>query len=63
MNLKRSLKRACREPRGVSVGNLLRRVWGLDGEAGTGRDRGEGHVPSGSLASVGPAGTSRINHS
>ena len=39
MNLKSSLKRACRKPRGVSVGNLLRRVGGSDGEA---RERSDG---------------------
>lgn len=40
LNLKRSLKRPCREPRGISVGNLLKRVWGLDEEEGVGREMG-----------------------
>lgn len=34
LNLKSSLQRACREPRGINVGNLLKRVKGSDGEAG-----------------------------
>jgi len=38
LNLKRSFKRACRESRGMSGGNLLRRIWGLGGEAGEVRD-------------------------
>jgi hypothetical protein len=38
LNLKSTFKRAFGETQGTSIGNLLRRVWGLDGEAYERRD-------------------------